>query len=57
MLNTAELESNQKAGSWRDTFEHRRNKDLPHSNRGRFGYYRCETRPKGSSARSRRPAD
>ncbi|MFE9042478.1 recombinase family protein [Streptomyces sp. NPDC007818] len=46
MLNIAELESNQKADSWRDTFERRRNKGLPHSNRGRFGYYRCETCPK-----------
>ncbi|MFB7939332.1 recombinase family protein [Streptomyces sp. NPDC056049] len=46
MLNIAELESNQKADSWRDTFERRRNKGLPHSNRGRFGYYRCESCPK-----------
>ncbi|MET4642401.1 site-specific DNA recombinase [Streptomyces atratus] len=46
MLNIAELESNQKADSWRDIFERRRNKGLPHSNRGRFGYYRCETCPK-----------
>ncbi|ARF58248.1 recombinase family protein [Streptomyces gilvosporeus] len=29
MLNIAELESNQKADSWRDTFERRRNKGLP----------------------------
>ncbi|MFE7795570.1 recombinase family protein [Streptomyces sp. NPDC057460] len=46
MLNIAELESNQKAVAWRDTFERRRNKGLPHSNRGRFGYYRCESCPK-----------
>ncbi|GGY97544.1 hypothetical protein GCM10010365_14990 [Streptomyces poonensis] len=46
MLNIAELESNQKSDSWRDTFERRRNKGLPHSNRGRFGYYRCDTCPK-----------
>ncbi|MFE9826353.1 recombinase family protein [Streptomyces sp. NPDC005791] len=46
MLNIAELESNQKADSWRDTFERRKNKGLPHANRGRFGYYRCETCPK-----------
>ncbi|WP_406514955.1 recombinase family protein [Streptomyces sp. NBC_00873] len=46
MLNIAELESNQKADSWRDIFERRRNKGLPHSNRGRFGYYRCESCPK-----------
>ncbi|OIJ96309.1 hypothetical protein BIV23_32660 [Streptomyces monashensis] len=45
MLNIAELESNQKADSWRDTFERRRVKGLPHSNRGRFGYFRCETCP------------
>ncbi|MGM0353216.1 MULTISPECIES: recombinase family protein [Streptomyces] len=45
MLNIAELESNQKADSWRDTFERRRNKGLPHANRGRFGFYRCDTCP------------
>lgn len=46
MLNIAELESNQKGDTWRDTFERRRNKGLPHSNRGKFGYYRCLTCPK-----------
>ncbi|MFJ7947732.1 recombinase family protein [Streptomyces sp. NPDC096354] len=46
MLNIAELESNQKADSWRDIFTRRRNKGLPHSNRGRFGYYRCESCPR-----------
>ncbi|MFI9237796.1 recombinase family protein [Streptomyces sp. NPDC053079] len=46
MLNIAELESNQKADMWRDTFERRRNRGLPHANRGKFGYYRCLTCPK-----------
>ncbi|MFK0172919.1 recombinase family protein [Streptomyces sp. NPDC090306] len=45
MLNIAELESNQKGDSWRDTFERRRNRGLPHANRGRFGYFRCATCP------------
>ncbi|MFB7109216.1 recombinase family protein [Streptomyces sp. NPDC056291] len=45
MLNIAELESNQKSDSWKDTIERRRRAGLAHGSRGRFGYFRCDVCP------------
>lgn len=56
MLNIAELESNQKADSWRDIFERRRNKGLPTPIAAGSGTTAARAAPSGSSARSWIPA-